>query len=382
MNTAEQLTSHGDSSKYAIPRRTSHTLHSLEAIGDVLRKEQTRADRSGHPFCCVLFRLHRAGAGRRPFQRLFGILDRRSRVTDEVGWFDRTGLCVILPETDEPGAQCYANDILQLAERADVLPSMTIYVYDNPSGPIGGDPRATGGKGRRRTDGPLPNALGFNRAISSMKAHPVRRMEALFWRAMPFHKRLVDLFGAIAGLVLLAPLMLLIGLAIKITDPKGTILFRQKRAGLGGRPFTIFKFRTMCMDAESRQAELRAVNEQDGPAFKIKADPRVTAVGRCLRKTSLDELPQLINVVRGEMSLVGPRPATFDEIAQYENWHRLRLTVTPGITCVWQVEGRSSVAFEQWMRMDAQYIRQSSLWCDLKLLARTVPAVVLRRGAC
>jgi lipopolysaccharide/colanic/teichoic acid biosynthesis glycosyltransferase len=137
----------------------------------------------------------------------------------------------------------------------------------------------------------------------------------------------------------------------------------------------------MCPDAESRKAELLAVNEQDGPAFKIKGDPRVTPIGRFLRKTSLDELPQLLNVLRGEMSLVGPRPATFDEIARYKNWYRLRLTVTPGITCLWQVEGRSSVTFEQWMRMDAQYVRQSSILCDLKLLARTVPAVLLQRGA-
>jgi lipopolysaccharide/colanic/teichoic acid biosynthesis glycosyltransferase len=144
----------------------------------------------------------------------------------------------------------------------------------------------------------------------------------------------------------------------------------------------MIKFRTMCMDAEARKEQLRAMSEQDGPAFKISADPRITPLGRILRKTSLDELPQLFNVLSGNMSLVGPRPPTLDEVAKYKPWYHRRLAVTPGITCIWQVEGRSSVTFEEWMRMDAQYVRQGSLWRDLQLLARTLPAVLLQRGAC
>jgi lipopolysaccharide/colanic/teichoic acid biosynthesis glycosyltransferase len=136
----------------------------------------------------------------------------------------------------------------------------------------------------------------------------------------------------------------------------------------------------MHVDAESRKAELSHLNEQDGPAFKIKNDPRITSVGRFLRATSIDELPQLFNVLMGEMSLVGPRPPTFDEVAKYRRWYLRRLDVTPGLTCIWQVKGRSRVSFEEWMRMDLEYIDQQSFWLDLELIVKTVPALLLRRG--
>ena len=158
-------------------------------------------------------------------------------------------------------------------------------------------------------------------------------------------------------------------------------MFLQKRAGLGGRPFTIYKFRTMVVDAEAKKAALRAISEQDGPAFKLKHDPRVTAVGRFLRETSLDELPQLWNVVKGDMSLVGPRPLPVEESEKCATWHRRRLDVTPGLTCIWQVKGRSKVSFAEWIRMDRTYIGKRSLWQDLKLMVMTVPSVLLRRGA-
>jgi lipopolysaccharide/colanic/teichoic acid biosynthesis glycosyltransferase len=181
-------------------------------------------------------------------------------------------------------------------------------------------------------------------------------------------------------LVVLAPLFAIIAIAVKLSSP-GPVIFAQRRSGRGGRPFLMYKFRTMVADAEARKAELLTQNEQDGPAFKIKNDPRVTAVGRFLRKTSLDELPQLWNVLKGEMSLVGPRPLPCAEAEACEGWQRRRLDVTPGITCIWQVRGRSQVSFADWVRMDMQYIRAQSLQQDLKLLLLTVPAVLLRRGA-
>ena len=162
--------------------------------------------------------------------------------------------------------------------------------------------------------------------------------------------------------------------AVVVTVP----LFR--RAGLGGRPFTILKFRTMTADAEVQKAALRPLSERDGPAFKLSRDPRVTAVGRILRQTSIDELPQLWNVLRGEMSLVGPRPLPLDESDECARWQRHRLDVTPGLTCIWQVHGRSTVTFDEWMRMDMQYIESRSFWQDVKILAMTVPAVLLKRG--
>jgi lipopolysaccharide/colanic/teichoic acid biosynthesis glycosyltransferase len=150
---------------------------------------------------------------------------------------------------------------------------------------------------------------------------------------------------------------------------------------LGGRSFTIYKIRTMVPDAEAQKLKLRGHNEQDGPAFKIKDDPRVTRIGKFLRKTSIDELPQLWNVLRGDMTLVGPRPLPVTESNACEGWQRRRLDVTPGLTCIWQVKGRSRVSFAEWVRMDVAYIRRRTIWHDVSILAQTVPAVLLRRGA-
>ena len=175
------------------------------------------------------------------------------------------------------------------------------------------------------------------------------------------------------------PLFALVAAAIRLTSP-GPVIFRQWRTGRGGVPFRMNKFRTMVVDAEARKVDLMARNEQDGPAFKVRNDPRITPIGRFLRRTSLDELPQLLNVLRGDMSLVGPRPLPCDETRACETWHRQRLDVTPGLTCIWQVRGRSQVSFADWVRMDVQYIRSRSLAQDLKLLLLTMPAVVGGKG--
>jgi lipopolysaccharide/colanic/teichoic acid biosynthesis glycosyltransferase len=155
----------------------------------------------------------------------------------------------------------------------------------------------------------------------------------------------------------------------------------QRRAGLGGRPFRLCKFRTMGVDAEAKKQALRSISEQDGPAFKLTNDPRVTKIGKLLRKTSLDELPQFWNVLMGDMSLVGPRPLPIDEQNGVEQWQRARLEVTPGLTCIWQIKGRSQVSFADWVRMDMNYLRRRTLLGDLKILIATVPAVLLRKGA-
>jgi len=209
---------------------------------------------------------------------------------------------------------------------------------------------------------------------------PVHELESLMVRPMPRWKRMLDIAGAGCAILMFSPLMILTAMLIKLTDP-GPILFKQRRSGRGGKPFLIYKFRTMCVDAEKKKAALRAVSEQDGPAFKLTHDPRVTKVGAFLRKTSLDELPQLFNVLKGDMSLVGPRPLPIDEQEAVDLWHRRRLDVMPGLTCIWQVKGRSQVTFEEWMRMDISYIRKQKLSHDLSILAQTVPAVLLRKGA-
>ncbi len=193
-------------------------------------------------------------------------------------------------------------------------------------------------------------------------------------------KRAIDVTASALGLVLLAPLFLAISLAIKLTS-EGPVFFKQQRIGLHGRTFWLYKFRTMVQNAEDLKNSLQHLNQMSGPVFKIKDDPRVTPVGRFLRKTSLDELPQLINVFKGEMSLVGPRPPLPQEVSQYRNRFRRRLSVRPGITCLWQISGRNNVDFDQWMDLDMQYIDNWSLELDLKILLKTIPAVLFGRGA-
>ncbi len=192
-------------------------------------------------------------------------------------------------------------------------------------------------------------------------------------------KEVFDRLSALIGLIVLSPLFVAIAATIKLTS-RGPVFFKQQRCGLNGRLFDVYKFRSMVTNAEELKKDLEALNEEDGPAFKIAKDPRVTWIGSVLRKTSLDELPQLINVLKGDMSLVGPRPPLPSEVQQYDVWQRRRLSMKPGITCIWQVSGRNSVAFEQWMRMDLEYIDRWNLLLDIKLLLLTVPAVVFGTG--
>lgn len=192
-------------------------------------------------------------------------------------------------------------------------------------------------------------------------------------------KQLLDTGLAAAGLVLLSPLLALIALRIRLADG-APVLFRQTRVGLHGREFTLYKFRTMAVDAEAHLAELQHLNEHNGIVFKITNDPRVTRTGRFLRATSLDELPQLWNVLLGQMSLVGPRPPLPHEVEQYDVWHRRRLSMKPGITGLWQIEARNSPDFDRWVERDLSYIDRWSLWLDLKIIAKTFPAVVMRAG--
>jgi len=196
---------------------------------------------------------------------------------------------------------------------------------------------------------------------------------------MMFTKRAIDLVAAAALLTMVAIPMALIALVIKLTS-RGPLLFRQTRCGLYGRPFTMYKFRSMVEGAQELRAHLAHLNEADGPVFKIRRDPRRTRVGAFLRRYNLDELPQLWNVLRGEMSLVGPRPPIPEEVEQYRRWQRRRLSMKPGLTCLWQVSGRHELGFDEWMRLDLEYIDRWSPWLDMRILLRTIPVVLLGRG--
>lgn len=187
-----------------------------------------------------------------------------------------------------------------------------------------------------------------------------------------FFKRAMDIIGSLCGIILLSPLLIIVALAIKIEDPKGSIFFSQQRCGKDNKLFPMYKFRSMVSNAEELLEELMEHNEMDGPVFKIKDDPRITRVGKFIRKTSIDELPQLFNILRGDMSIVGPRPAIPHEVAEYSHYHKQRLLVKPGLTCIWQVSGRNSIGFDEWMEMDLEYIEKRNLWMDIKLIFKTV----------
>ncbi len=234
----------------------------------------------------------------------------------------------------------------------------------------------------RRCGRELWQVEGEREAVGEPAAQPLhaRGMNEIFVRPFPWWKRALDLAGALAAVAALAPVMLITGIAIRLSSP-GPAIFRQQRAGLGGVPFTVYKFRTMTADAEAKKAELLKFNEREGPAFKMKSDPRITRVGRFLRKTSLDELPQFFNVIKGDMSLVGPRPLPVSETEACALWHRARLEVKPGITGLWQVTSRDESSFDRWVRLDLAYAREMSFWQDFRLLLMTVPAVLSRRGA-
>ena len=190
-------------------------------------------------------------------------------------------------------------------------------------------------------------------------------------RIYEISKRAIDIIGAGSGLLLLSPVIAIVACAVKFTS-KGPVFFSQKRVGKNGVLFDIYKFRSMVVNAEELKEKLAYQNEMSGPMFKMKDDPRVTKVGKFIRKTSLDELPQLWNVLKGDMSLVGPRPSLPKEVAQFEKWMYKRLCVKPGLTCFWQVSGRNNIDFEDWMKLDIKYVDERNIWIDIKLIFKTV----------
>jgi len=227
-------------------------------------------------------------------------------------------------------------------------------------------------------EGGNPAAVSTTRLSADIPAIVVESVpESTAYR---ISRRVFDLVLGSFILLLVAPVAPFLALMIRL-DSRGPVLYRQTRVGLGGRCFTFYKFRSMYSGSDRKQEELAALNEQAGPIFKIREDPRITPVGRFLRRSSLDEIPQILNVLKGDMSIVGPRPALPAEVAKYESWQRRRLEAKPGLTCLWQISGRSHIGFDEWMRLDLEYLRTRSMWTDVIILLKTVPAVMARRGA-
>jgi lipopolysaccharide/colanic/teichoic acid biosynthesis glycosyltransferase len=330
-----------------------------EQVRRLLERERARAERSGEPLALLTFAAPRGRLLAAEVHTLAGALHARLRVTDEAGWLDRRQVCAVLPGTTTEGAWRVSDDIRARLSMTGLEVVTSVYTFQGDEDDADDDTQMD---------------------MQVEEPRPTVPLQSLFLRAVPLWKRGLDIAGAICGLVLLLPLVTFIAAAIKLSS-RGPVLFRQWRSGRGGKPFLMYKFRTMVTDAEVRKQALLPLNERDGPAFKIKDDPRVTRLGRFLRATSLDELPQLWNVLKGDMSLVGPRPLPCHETAACSAWQRRRLDVTPGLTCIWQVRARGGITFAEWVRMDVRYIRSRSLWQDLKLLALTLPAILLRRGA-
>lgn len=342
-------------------------LHPVGRFQGILECERMRSDRSGTRFALVTFGFPNGEQGKHDCREFVEYLEPRLRATDHAGYLTDRQVGVILWDTDRKGAGVFLETLRAIPLEAE-FPPTELFLY-----PTHAHPPADDDANGRDAWNNVPTA----NAVEGATEHP---LEVLFVKPIPFWKRTLDIIGATVGLIGLAPLMAATALAVKVTSP-GPILFKQLRDGLGGKQFTIYKFRTMHVDAEARQAELRKFSEQDGPAFKMPNDPRITPIGRYLRKTCLDELPQLWNVLIGEMSLVGPRPLDSNEMRHCKGWERRRLEVTPGLTCVWQLDGKSQVTFKEWMRMDVRYIKARTMWQDIKLVCRTAVAVLMHRAS-
>lgn len=422
-----------------LPTRASVPSSEFVVGSDELRRlvlrERARSDRTGSSLSLILV----DGGGDRALEDQLDTwasgISNRVRCTDAVGWYDNRTIGIVLTETDHEGALIVIRQLRShlpadagkarwrvfvhpehtaapqprrrsegggLEDPLDLLRSPARQAPETPAEPTSRHSTHTWGSGEtgsRHAAATLvrtrPHIASRDSATAVAKKEPQSAPSAgvlegmavevgalqslLLVRSSPF-KRGVDILGASVALLVLSPVMLAAAIAVKLSSP-GPVLFRQQRAGLGGRPFAFYKFRSMCVDAEQRKQALLEKNEQTGPVFKIASDPRITRVGRFLRRTSIDELPQLWNVLRGDMSLVGPRPPIVAEVKDYAPWQRRRLEITGGLTCIWQVSGRSSILFNDWVRLDLRYVRQASVLTDVRLLARTIPAVLTCRGA-
>lgn len=383
-------------------------IHDAAAFRSILDLERSRSDRSGNPFALVLFSL--SGTDRLG-EFLSGVRD-SIRSTDHVGLMGDSA-AVILWNTNGVGALQFVQKISPLTRRHESR--QDVFVYPEPAAPMS---TQFGSKSALlKTQAANSDSVGTQSATlhqiseppqSSVEAEDssariestlqlteemvnslieggassveLRSLAPFFARPLSRWKRWLDVVGAITGLIVLSPILLFVAAAIKLSSP-GPVLFCQRRSGLGGRPFLMYKFRSMVVDAEDRKADLLKENEQDGPAFKMEHDPRITRIGHMIRKTSIDELPQLWNVLRGDMSIVGPRPLPCDETEACEPWQKRRLEVTPGLTCIWQVQDRrTKIPFDEWARMDIRYSESQSPHADASLVIRTLRSIFGRKG--
>ncbi len=355
-------------------------------------KERLRCDRSNQTFGLIITQLFCSKSEFKTKQKKFAqILDQRLRITDERGLIEDSNIAILLPATDYKGTRHVLSSITSLAAdegiffRAKVVvyPALDIATSDMVTSPENKDDsndEYTGSNVYTILDKVISgdSDLGFPQIPVSCQAIAVGNVYDYVARPYPKWKRAFDITAALAGLIATAPLMGAAAAAIRLTSD-GPVFFSQARTGQFGKKFHILKLRTMVKNAEEMKSSLQEMNERDGPAFKMKSDPRVTKVGSMLRRTGLDELPQLINVLKGEMAIVGPRPLPCDEDADCEAWQRRRLDTKPGLTCYWQISKSRKIPFVDWMRMDLRYADKRSLPRDLMLVLKTFASVFLGR---
>jgi len=359
-------------------RSVNKNIKTSPAFHAILMKERARVDRNYHFFSLISFEAVAPDPEKDSIRYFAQRLKNNVRITDEVGWLDNNSIGVLLFNSVKTEAKQFIERIQSdCFPSSDYKYSISTYPKDKVKNSCSNEVL----KERNAYLHAMPGFTSLNSHHSGIDKKIVKELYPFFFDKRPFWKRLVDIILSIVALIALSPLFLVIGLAVKLTS-RGPVLFKQQRAGLGGVPFTFLKFRTMKIDAEGLKSRLLRFNERTGPVFKMKNDPRVTWLGKFLRKWSLDELPQFINVLKGDMSLVGPRPPTMDEVGKYSTWHNYRLEMKPGITCIWQIYARQDKSFENWVRLDIKYQKEQSFLLDMKLLFMTIPAVLSRKGAC
>jgi lipopolysaccharide/colanic/teichoic acid biosynthesis glycosyltransferase len=367
----EQAASCDLESLFNTDHRGTRKLLDHQAFSECLIKERVRCDRGGAKFCLLIFESTDASKADTRVKQISDILSEHLRITDELGHLEQGVRGAILTDTSVEGAWTVARKVVQMLPDEIGPPRASVYSYPTDTA-YQDDPK-------NNLDAIVESTDRTSDASDSGYQPESKPLQRFFTQRLTRYQRIRDILAAGSGLVILSPLLLTIAAVIKCTS-KGPILFRQQRTGLGGKPFTILKFRTMREGAEAEKAELLSLSEQDGPAFKMTADPRITNIGGVLRRTSMDELPQLWNVLCGDMTLVGPRPLPCEETASCSNWQRRRLDVTPGLTCTWQVSGRSTVSFSEWMRLDLDYIQRRTVSGDLSLIVRTIQVVFKGTG--
>ena len=357
-----------------------------------LNEEFLRANRTRRPFLFIKIYSHQYdffgwGSPSRTVERTWRIsvltMFSHLRFIDVLGYLsDSSGLGIILLNSDLSTLESIRKEILHKLNDAGLIQALR----HKPKSPIFKAYIYTGlqEKDNLELEDKIKDFNSTNGSFFSLERlnldHIWQHPHKIRYRHVV--KRITDIACSSLALVVLSPLLLFCALAVKISDHKGPVIFKQTRVGRNGKLFTMYKFRSMYVDAEERKKELMAQNETGGKTFKMKNDPRIYPFGRILRKFSLDELPQLVNIIKGDMSIVGPRPPIPSEVAEYEPWHRMRLSVTPGLTCIWQVSGRSNISFEGQMRLDNDYIRRDGkLGDDFKLILKTFKVVFKGEGA-